>query len=281
MTTKIFPQNGILKGSLSHSSNLTGKLSTALPDGGYERGYADGYDVGNTDGYDKGHTEGVEQGYADGVADSEITIDALIENNCTKINNDRVTNINQCLCCQNTNLKEVSLPNVETIGAKAFQGCTGITEIFLPKCTHMGDYAFQSCSNMTKIDVPELKSMGSYALQSTSILHAVFPKLEVLGTAHLYGCWRMHTCDLYVCTSISSTTFPYSSALNTLILRSPVLCVLGGGNSFQNTPIAKGTGCIYVPKNLIEQYKSATNWSTYASQFRAIEDYPDITGGNV
>lgn len=25
--------------------------------------------------------------------------------------------------------------------------------------------------------------------------------------------------------------------------------------------------------------KVATNWSTFAEQFRAIEDYPEITGG--
>ena len=37
---------------------------------------------------------------------------------------------------------------------------------------------------------------------------------------------------------------------------------------------------VYVPKALVGAYKSATNWSTYANQIRAIEDYPDITGGS-
>ena len=35
----------------------------------------------------------------------------------------------------------------------------------------------------------------------------------------------------------------------------------------------------YVPTSLVDTYKSATNWSTYAEQIRAIEDYPEITGG--
>jgi hypothetical protein len=43
--------------------------------------------------------------------------------------------------------------------------------------------------------------------------------------------------------------------------------------------VANGTGYIYVPAALIEDYKAATNWSLYADQFRAIEDYPEITGG--
>ena len=38
-------------------------------------------------------------------------------------------------------------------------------------------------------------------------------------------------------------------------------------------PIASGAGYIYVPAALVDSYKVATNWSTYAAQFRALEDY--------
>jgi len=45
--------------------------------------------------------------------------------------------------------------------------------------------------------------------------------------------------------------------------------------------IGKGkVGYIYVPKELIEDYKKATNWTTYANHFRAIEDYPEICENN-
>jgi hypothetical protein len=50
-------------------------------------------------------------------------------------------------------------------------------------------------------------------------------------------------------------------------------------NSFQSSAIASGTGYVYVPRALVDTYKAATNWSAYASQIRAIEDYPEITGG--
>jgi hypothetical protein len=40
-----------------------------------------------------------------------------------------------------------------------------------------------------------------------------------------------------------------------------------------------GTGYIYVPATLVDTYKAGTNWSTHADQIRAIEDYPEITGG--
>ena len=48
-------------------------------------------------------------------------------------------------------------------------------------------------------------------------------------------------------------------------------------NALQNTMIANGTGYIYVPAELVETYKTTSNWETYADQIRAIEDYPEIT----
>ena len=54
------------------------------------------------------------------------------------------------------------------------------------------------------------------------------------------------------------------------------MCELDEISVFSNTPISNGTGYIYVPKALIESYQAHEKWSAYASQFRAIEDYPEI-----
>jgi hypothetical protein len=34
-----------------------------------------------------------------------------------------------------------------------------------------------------------------------------------------------------------------------------------------------------VPKSLVDAYKTAENWSTFANQIRAIEDYPEVLEG--
>ena len=49
-------------------------------------------------------------------------------------------------------------------------------------------------------------------------------------------------------------------------------------SALSSTPIKYGAGYIYVPATLVDTYKAATNWSTYANKIRAIEDYPEITG---
>ena len=241
-----------------------------VSDGGFERGYSTGYERGNADGYAEGYTKGVGEGYERGLSENEAVMDSIIENTCTSLVNDRIKTVNQYLCCQNTSLVEVNLPNVERVGIRAFQGCSGLLQVYLAKCTTLGDYAFQSCSGMSEFIAPELETTGSYALQSTGITSIVLPKLKTAGTALFYGAWKMHTCDLPVCNSITSTAFPYCSALTKLILRSSEVCALGGGSPFQNTPIEKGKGYIYVPSNLVEQYKTAANWSTYASQIKPL-----------
>ena len=46
-----------------------------------------------------------------------------------------------------------------------------------------------------------------------------------------------------------------------------------GNWSGNDGPIMKGEGYIYVPRALVDSYKVATNWSSWATQFRALEDY--------
>ena len=53
------------------------------------------------------------------------------------------------------------------------------------------------------------------------------------------------------------------------------VCVLDNSNAFTNTPIASGTGYIYVPYSLVSSYKTATNWTYFSSQISAIAGSED------
>jgi hypothetical protein len=79
--------------------------------------------------------------------------------------------------------------------------------------------------------------------------------------------------DFPLVTAIMATVFTSCSKLTTIILRSEKIAYLGSTNALNVTPVASGTGYIYVPSSLVDSYKSASNWSTYANQFRALEDY--------
>lgn len=104
--------------------------------------------------------------------------------------------------------------------------------------------------------------------------------ITTVGQYAFYGCTALTEVDLPNVTRIEENAFCECSTLNALILRNTQeVCTLASTNALQDTAIAKGTGYIYVHAVQLTAYKSETNFSTYAEQIRAIEDYPDITGG--
>ena len=76
----------------------------------------------------------------------------------------------------------------------------------------------------------------------------------------------IETADLDV-TEISAYAF-YNNELSSLTLRANSVVTLGE-YALDGTPIADGTGTIYVPANLVDAYKAA--WEDYAGQIVAIE----------
>lgn len=68
------------------------------------------------------------------------------------------------------------------------------------------------------------------------------------------------------------------SGLEALIIRtSDAICSLASTTAFYGSGIeSAGSGCIYVPDDMVYAYRSQTNWSNYASKIRPLSEY---TGG--
>lgn len=163
----------------------------------------------------------------------------------------------------NTNLTKVSLPSVTVIESNSFNACSALTDIHFPAVTTMYSAAFNG-AGITQVYLPKLTTLDGWGYTFYScrnMTKAYFPKLIT----------RIADADFHTCRS-----------LETLILGSDTFCPLNASNVFSQTPIAGyngATGYIYVKKALIDTYKTATNWSVYANQFRAIEDYPSVLEG--
>lgn len=155
-----------------------------------------------------------------------------------------------------------------------------ITELVSDEITYVGNYALSNCSNLTTVKLPNLSSTGQYSFQQCSRLAEVYvPKLGAVGYSAFYSCRGLKKIKIDVVTNFNTISMR-NSGIETLILTNEnEISTSSNINAFTDTPIASGTGYIYVPATLIEEYKTATNWVTYAEQFRAIEDYPDICGG--
>ena len=186
------------------------------------------------------------------------TEDALITRTLTEYVNSRVTSVGAYAFYSDSNIVSVSFPNAVTIGNEAFRSCSKLVNMNFPEATTIGQHGFRGNKVMTEAVFPKVTSLGGYAFRENTALTKVdFGQSPTISTYTFYGC----------------------TALDTLILRGGTVASLSGTNALTSTPIANGTGYVYVPASLVNSYKAASEWSNYAAQFRAIEDYPEITGG--
>ncbi len=126
-----------------------------------------------------------------------------------------------------------------------------ITEYVNNTVTKLGTYALSYCGKMTKLRCSAVEEMENYCVRyCTSLIEARFDSVKTIKAQVFQNCNKM----------------------TKLILGSPSLCELTNVNAFNLTPIAEGTGYIYVPDNLVNEYKQATNWATYASQIKSINE---------
>ena len=89
------------------------------------------------------------------------------------------------------------------------------------------------------------------------------------------ACASLTIADFLMVVRIQIYAFANCTALKALVLRSTTVCALENTLAFNGCPLGTtATGSyIYVPADLVESYKAATNWSSFASKFRALEDY--------
>ncbi len=194
----------------------------------------------------------------------------------------------------------LELTNVTAIGQAAFAGTsakknTKLVSVSLPKWTGRDSAddslfspgtngIFEYCSALENLSALALeKAPNNMCRYCTSLTEAVFPKLSVLGSTMMDGCSNLVKLDIGgALTSVTSRFIPStstgSSALETVILRGVTTVPTMSSDQLKNTRVSQGLAYIYVPSALVAAFKVATNWSTYADQIRAIEDYPDLCG---
>lgn len=107
--------------------------------------------------------------------------------------------------------------------------------------------------------------------------------INALGEFAFAGCDKLEVIDLPLVDRVYDNSFVDCSSLTALILREYLVVDVYTSNVmgtfFTGTPIESGNGYIYVPSEILDAYKTDENWSNYTNKFRAIEDYPEICGG--
>lgn len=214
-------------------------------------------------------------------------IDTFLEGGFTEYRNNRVTKLG-CAFCNNMDIKTVYFPNVEELVDRTFSGA----------------------AYLENINIPKLKIVGTYGFHATKIkeTNSIFSTVETLnGTNQFYSCNALVNLTMNLITSITSgcfascnklesayfakvesigpSAFSNAGVLKALVLPIDKVVTLANTSAFTGCYHILGTyhktynpeglkdGFIYVPDDLVEQYKVATNWSTYAESIKPLSEY--------
>lgn len=219
----------------------------------------------------------------------------FIEGNLTELVDDTITTVSSHVFSNNNTIQTVILPNCISVGGFAFSSCKTITNVDLPSCENLGsqsfiyctalsnanlpncislgEYAFKSCSALVNIDLPSCETLKKEAFSECSKLtNIVLPKCTTVNEKSFYNCKALERIELSSVESIGIQAFYSCGALTTLIIRNTSVIPTIQSNTFSYSAVAQGKGTIYVPDNLVEDYKVASVWSTYADQIKPLSE---------
>lgn len=205
---------------------------------------------------------------------------------------DAIANSTDDAIIQRTISGTYSNDRITTVGACAFLGCQALTAIDLPNVTQVNRNAFESCVRLSTINLPKVTALDRGVFTNSAIQQANFPLVTTIGDNCFYTAKHLisanlplvtsspidsfrlstiQTADFAAITNINRTAFTDCTKLETLIIRTPSVCVISDISiALRGSKIAAGTGYIYVPDNLIDSYKAATNWVTLSEQIKPI-----------
>lgn len=159
---------------------------------------------------------------------------------------------------------EANLPSVESIGNKAFYSCKNLTTLYAPNCTSIGDAALGVCPSLKRV------TLGAAKMNVDVFMSGPGSALYGMGTT---------TCDILDIVGETETGIDIGylpEGIQELIIRntSGILPEIDSNDYTSKFTNLK----IFVPNDLLDAYRNATNWTLYANKFYALEDYDVITG---
>lgn len=191
-------------------------------------------------------------------------------------------------------LKYITIPStVTSVATRLFQYCYALKDITIPtSITSLSSYFFYYCHGLSSIKLHNnITSMSTYTLYNCHVLKEITlpSSLGTIGNYMFQNCFGLRTINITSnITSIGTSSFQYCESLTKLTFPSTLTSIAAQAFSacrsmeeyhFQSTapPTLANTNAftgipsyckIYVPysadHSVLNAYKTASNWSTYA-----------------
>lgn len=201
-------------------------------------------------------------------------------------------------CCYSLTNVAIS-KNVTSIGNEAFQSCYSLTNVIIPDTViSMGNNVFANCHSLTNVAIPNpVTSIGSSAFVNCySLTNITIPKnVTGIGDGAFRACFSLANISIHDgMIAIKDSTFSNCSLLTSIVVPSTVTSIesyaFSGCYKIKDyvlkcssvpTLVSKYAfstinkiATIWVKDELVESYKTATNWSTYATHIKPISAMP-------
>jgi hypothetical protein len=189
--------------------------------------------------------------------------------------------------------------NLTALPTKCFAECRYLASVNAPKVTQINERAFYNCTKLNKIVFSEeLNEIGTYAFYSAPIVEIDLKNVTILKEYTFKYCESLKkviarnatTVNGYVFDSAVSLEYLFFPSLTTitgntaffytsgskvcLLLPGDVVPTTTSANFFGfGTPSTNSHPNIYVKDELVDSYKTATNWSKFASYIYPISSY--------
>lgn len=158
-------------------------------------------------------------------------------------------------------LDDATFTKINSVGIGGLQN-TAITSINSTKLANINSSAFMDCTSLTSVTISmsggaiDIKSSAFYnctSLTTVNLSECYF------SSSVFYGCTNLTTVTIDSVNTINQYTFYNCTNLQTITLKKQSVVTLSNINAFTGV---NGTVTIYVPSNLVDSYKAATNWVT-------------------
>ena len=190
-----------------------------------------------------------------------------------------------------SSIQKIEIGNgVTSIGAYAFGNCCSIASITIPNgITSVGNYAFDHCYTLESIVIPDsVTSIGQYVFNLCYTLESIVipDSVTSIGDHTFYNCYALASITIpngvisigsytfYNCWSLASITTPESiTSIGAFAFGSCYGAAFYDFTAYTTVPTLSNTNAftgiaadcqIRVPATLVDTWKAATNWSTYA-----------------
>ena len=214
------------------------------------------YEINRAYGTEILSTSSTFKSYIEKLEDHPYYLKGLLSGHIESILDSSVTSVGDSAFTNALALNNVSLPNATSIGESAFTRCSNLISVSFSNATIINSTAFYKCSNLTSVSFPKVTDIRGSAFEGcTSLTSLSFPKLTTIanGSSSWLG---------------TSGVFKDCSALVTIYIgtQNSTVCTLGSYAFYNCSNLTN----IYVPARLVDSYKNATNWSSYATKIKGV-----------